>query len=73
MEPDKRDEVVDFVRHWSVKAEMPITSLLTRMSLNKSRCHDWRQRYGKVNEHNGLIPRGHWRDIVRTGVWLERR
>lgn len=30
------------------------------MSLNKSRYYDWCQRYGKVNEHNGLVPRDHW-------------
>ena len=22
--------------------------------------YDWRKRYGKVNEHNGLVPRDHW-------------
>jgi len=22
--------------------------------------HDWKRRYGKVNEHNRLIPRVHW-------------
>jgi transposase InsO family protein len=22
--------------------------------------HDWKNRFGKVNEHNGLVPRDHW-------------
>jgi hypothetical protein len=24
-------------------------------------CYDWQQRYGRVNEHNGWIPRDFWR------------
>lgn len=28
--------------------------------LSRSRYYDWRKRYGKVNEHNGLVPRDHW-------------
>jgi len=30
------------------------------MQLHKGRFYDWRKRYGKVNEHNGRIPRDHW-------------
>lgn len=30
--------------------------------MHKGRFHDWRKRYGKVNEHNGRIPRDHWLD-----------
>lgn len=36
------------------------------MSLNKSRYYDWCQRYGKLNEHNGLIPRDHWLEPWET-------
>jgi transposase InsO family protein len=25
-----------------------------------SKFHDWKRRYGKVNEHNALVPRDHW-------------
>ena len=25
-----------------------------------SKFYDWTQRYGKVNEHNTLVPRDHW-------------
>ena len=54
--------MVDFIQYWSDKAELPKVDLLTRMSLNKSRYYDWCKRYGKVNEHNGLVPRDHWLD-----------
>ena len=26
----------------------------------RGKFYDWRKRYGKVNEHNGLVPRDHW-------------
>ena len=54
--------MVDFIQYWSDKTELPKVDLLTRMSLNKSRYYDWCKRYGKVNEHNGLVPRDHWLD-----------
>ncbi len=25
-----------------------------------SKFYDWQARYGKVNEHNALVPRDHW-------------
>ena len=30
------------------------------LGISQSKYHDWRQRYGQVNEHNGWIPRDHW-------------
>jgi hypothetical protein len=30
------------------------------MELSGSKYYQWRNRYGKVNEHNVLIPRDHW-------------
>ena len=30
------------------------------MELSGSKYYDWKNRYGKVNEHNVLIPRDHW-------------
>ena len=42
--------------------ELPIRQLLAWAGVHKGRFHDWRKRYGKVNEHNGLIPRDHWLD-----------
>ena len=60
MEPDKRDTVVDFIRHWSLRAELSKRQLLDWLELSRSKFYDWCQRYGKVNEHNRLIPRDHW-------------
>lgn len=30
------------------------------MALGASKFHAWKARYGKVNEHNGQVPRDHW-------------
>ncbi|QBG49291.1 IS3 family transposase [Verrucomicrobia bacterium S94] len=39
---------------------LALSWLLAKASLGKSRFYDWRKRYGKLNEHNGKIPRDNW-------------
>jgi putative transposase len=51
---------VDFVRAWSDKTELAIGRFLRWIELGSSKFYDWRQRYGKVNEHNAWVPRDHW-------------
>jgi putative transposase len=34
--------------------------LLSWIGLGTSKFHDWKHRYGKVNEHNGKVPRDWW-------------
>jgi transposase InsO family protein len=60
VEPDKRDKVVDFVEYWSGRTEIDRRQLLQFAQISRSRYYDWRQRYGKVNEHNAMVPRDHW-------------
>ena len=57
---DTRDQVVDYVRTWSDKTELPQGRLIAWLGIGKSKFHDWRQRYGQVNEHNAWVPRDHW-------------
>lgn len=57
---DTRDEIVDYVRRWSDRTELPAKRLVQWIGLGMSKYHDWKQRYGQVNEHNGLVPRDHW-------------
>jgi putative transposase len=52
--------VVDFVRVWSDKTELPIDRFVGWLGIARGKFFGWRQRYGKVNEHNALIPRDHW-------------
>jgi len=60
VEPDRRDAVVDFVWHWSERAEIATYRIIRGLGLSSSKFYDWCERYGKVNEHNGWIPRDHW-------------
>jgi putative transposase len=57
---DIRDAVVDFVREWSAKTELPVQSFLDGLGLARGKFYAWRERYGKANEHNALVPRDHW-------------
>ncbi|NJN05137.1 MAG: DDE-type integrase/transposase/recombinase [Rhodobacteraceae bacterium] len=60
MPHDTRDLIVDFVRSWADKTEIPVARFTPWLAITRSKFEDWRQRYGKVNEHNHWIPRDHW-------------
>ncbi len=60
MPHDVRDQVVDFVRNWAERAELPQSRLIGWLGVGSSKFHQWRGRYGKVNEHNAWLPRDHW-------------
>ena len=57
---DVRDQIVDFVRRWSEKTEIGAGRFIVWLDITASKFYDWRERYGKVNEHNGLVPRDFW-------------
>jgi transposase InsO family protein len=57
---DLRDELVDFVQDWSKKTEIAYEQLLRWIELSSRKFRDWRERYGKVTEHNHQVPRDHW-------------
>ena len=48
------------MRRWSDATEIAARTLVLWLGLASSKFYDWRQRYGKVNEHNGWIPRDFW-------------
>lgn len=60
MAHDTRDAVVDFVATWSAETELPARRLVGWLGVSASKYFDWRQRYGKANEHNAQVPRDHW-------------
>jgi len=57
---DTRDHVVDYVRDWSCKSDVPVSLLLRWVGITTSKYHDWKSRFGKLNEHNSSVPRDHW-------------
>jgi len=52
--------VVDFVRAWSEKTEIPAERFVGWIGIARGKLFAWRKRYGKANEHNALVPRDHW-------------
>ena len=59
-EPDARDAAVDFVAGLHEKTGTGQRQLVGWLGLGRSKFYEWKDRYGKANEHNGRIPRGLW-------------
>ena len=59
---DVRDAVIDFVNKWSAEAEISVAKFIRWLGISQSKFYDWRQRYGRANEHNSWIPRDFWLD-----------
>jgi putative transposase len=57
---DVRDTIVDFIRGWSDKTDIPAGRFLPWLDIGASKFHDWKHRFGQVNEHNAWVPRDHW-------------
>lgn len=51
---------MDYLQYWTDRSELPAKQLLGWLGLSSSKFHQWRQRYGKANEHNGHVPRDWW-------------
>jgi len=54
--------VVDFVRRWSTRTEIPVVRFIRWLGVPSSKFYNWRARYRLVNEHNAWVPRDHWLD-----------
>jgi putative transposase len=51
---------LDFVKYWKQRSQIGIMQILLWMGVSIGRFKDWEKRYGKMNQHNGLIPRYFW-------------
>lgn len=51
---------MDFVKHWTERTELTAKRLVGWIGVGASKFHDWKDRYGKANEHNGQVPRDWW-------------
>ena len=60
MPHDVRDNIVDFIRYWSSRVEVPAKRLIGWSGISSSKFYDWKRRYGRINEHNSWIPRDFW-------------
>jgi hypothetical protein len=52
--------VVDYVRRWNERTKIPAQQFVGWLGIGQSKFHDWKDRYGKRNEHNAWIPRDWW-------------
>jgi transposase InsO family protein len=48
------------VRKWAEKTEIAVEFFIRNIGVARSKFYQWRDRYGRVNEHNSWIPRDHW-------------
>ncbi len=52
--------MVDYVRALSEKTEISQEKIINWLGVGRSKFFGWKNRYGKANEHNGLVPRDWW-------------
>jgi putative transposase len=57
---DTRDAVMDFVNRWSEKTGIGVGCFIGWLGIGRSKFYDWRARHGRVNGHNGKVPRDFW-------------
>lgn len=48
------------MRIWADKMELPVACFTSWLGIARGKFYDWKKRYGRVNEHNGHVPRDHW-------------
>lgn len=52
--------MIDFIKRWAKRTGIAVAHFITWLGITPSKYYDWQCRYGKVNEHNALIPRDFW-------------
>ena len=50
------------MNHWSAKTDLAAGRFVDWLAIASSKFYHWKNRFGKVNEHNSWIPRDHWLD-----------
>ncbi len=60
VEPQVRDEVVDFIHYWEERTELQRGVFLRHVGMRRNKFSSWESRYGKENFHNGKIHRDFW-------------
>lgn len=51
---------MDFVAYWTAKLEVSVKKILDWLAITPPRFYDFKQRYGKDNQHNATVPKLHW-------------
>ena len=60
VEPDIRDQIVNYVQSMSKRSPLNQQWFVKRLGIQMSKYQDWLKRYGRANCHNGHNPRSWW-------------
>lgn len=60
VEPDVRDNVVEFVNFIRPKTDIPLKGIIPLLGISSSKYYSWIERKGVENNHNGKTPKEHW-------------
>jgi transposase InsO family protein len=60
VEPDIRDEIVEYVTDISDRSSLSRRHLIRLLGIQPSRFYAWVHRVGESNRHNGNTPKRHW-------------
>ena len=71
MSQPQRDEVIDFIAHWSDQTGLPLYRIRGWAGISESKYYSWKKRYGQANEHNGKVPKRHWITEAERDAILE--
>lgn len=52
--------MVDYVHQWSERTGISYRRIVQWIGIPRSKFYQWRDRYGRINEHNAWIPRDFW-------------
>ena len=68
VEPDIRDSVVAYIEGMKKRSGFPLKYFLDHLQIGKSKYYSWLLRCGRVNNHNGLMPRYFWINLEERSV-----
>lgn len=54
-----------------MKTELPLYLFICWLGVTSSKYYNWKDRYGKANEHNGLMPRDFWLEEWEKGAIID--
>lgn len=62
---------MDFVAHWQGRSGIAVVTFVGWLGIGKGKFYQWRERYGRANEHNGRIPRDFWLEEWEKSAIIE--
>jgi transposase InsO family protein len=60
VEPDTRDDILNFISIITKRTEIKVKNLLKQIDIDSSKYYSWSKREGQPNYHNGRIPKQNW-------------